>query len=109
MKLPVDLEPLPGVSAEQITTVLRQTETDLINLRGAGGNYKERVIQYQRWSNQAAELLGFILTGEAVERLFLTQRHWLLQGWKFEPNTGDPIHLSSTSKSSIGCEWSNGC
>ncbi len=96
MKLPVDLEPLPGAPAEQVVRVLRQTQTDLINLRGAGGDYKQRVVQYQQWSNQAAQSLGFAVTSESVERLILTQRHWLLQRWTFAPNTGDPVNLVET-------------
>lgn len=96
MKLPSEIEPEPGVGATAILRTLRQVHTDLSNLRGGSGNFKQRVVQYQEWSNQAAQSLSYTVSAESVEHLILTPRHWVLQQWTHVPNSGDPIRLVET-------------
>ncbi len=68
--------PLPGYSMSEVLKSLRLVTTDLTNI--GSGAASEVLDQYQRWSNAAAETLGYMFAGDDVEQLILTRRHWVL-------------------------------
>lgn len=96
VKLPTGVIPLSGVDAATILATVRKHQNELINLRGGPGDYKRRVVDYQQWSNLAAQDLGRVMDSDSVERLVLTPRHWVLQQWTHTPVSGDPIALVET-------------
>lgn len=75
---------------------MRHHQNELINLRGGPGDYKKRVVDYQQWSNSAAQDLGWVVNSDSVERLVLTPRHWALQQWTHTSVSGDPVRLVET-------------
>jgi rRNA-processing protein FCF1 len=64
-----------GHPIAELLKQLRQIKSDLGNI--SGGN-QEALSAYQRWSIGAAQMLGFYIDREQVERLILTKRHWML-------------------------------
>ncbi|PRY42167.1 PIN domain-containing protein [Geodermatophilus tzadiensis] len=88
MLLPEFIPSVSGLSNVLLT--LQTVDQNLRNLSGHSGS--ERLQSYQRWSNEAARSLGFVFDPADVERMVLTPRHWVLQGWA-SPAAGDLNNL----------------
>lgn len=81
--------PLAGVPMSEVLKNLRRTTNDLSNL--GFGSAAEVLEQYQRWSTTAAESLGYVIPSEDIDRLLLTQRHWVLLSMPVAGN-GPVVH-----------------
>ena len=68
--------PMNDYAMSEVLKALRLVKDNLGNL--GSGTAAEVLEQYQRWSSQSAESLGYIFNAEALEHLLLTRRHWLL-------------------------------
>lgn len=84
---------LPGVTTTTVGAALEDLETDLANLRGAGGDAATQLYQYRLWADEAARRLGSVLRAEAIERLVVTPRYWSLQS--LDPATRQPQALAA--------------
>lgn len=68
--------PMNDHAMSEVLKALRLVRDNLSNL--GSGTAPEVLAQYQRWSTQSAEFLGYIFDAEVLEHLLLTRRHWLL-------------------------------
>ena len=73
------VEPIPGVSLEQLQRSLTDVATALANARSTTGTGLDRYNAYVRWVNDAVTRLSVEVSAADLERLVLTQRSWLLQ------------------------------
>jgi hypothetical protein len=68
------LEPLPGVTRQQLVDVVREVTSDLTNARTSGDAHRA----YPDWAHRSALRLGSVVSPTTVERLVLTPRYWAL-------------------------------
>lgn len=109
------VEPLPGVSLEQLHRTLADVAMALANARNTAGTALDRYNAYVRWVNVTATRLAVEVSAVDLDRLILTQRAWLLQsmpdGAGFDPtvillNTeiGDRLRVLEAARDATAAE-----
>ncbi|MEV6415330.1 PIN domain-containing protein [Kribbella sp. NPDC051718] len=69
---------LPGVAATAVLEELDRLINGAADARAS--DQRDQYAKYVRWATNAARSLGASLSHEDVNRLVLTQRHWVIQG-----------------------------
>ena len=76
--MPISL--LPGVTADGALKALRHEAHEAATMRDSSGTAFDRSAAYNEWAQQAIGRLSYVLAPTEVDRLVMSQRHWLLQG-----------------------------
>lgn len=85
MMSPMLVTPRTGGDRASLLNQLRQVETDLKNVRGAGGTAGDLFNAYLLWVANAVRVLRFQVRENEMEALVLTKRYWTLQAMSSGP------------------------
>lgn len=84
----MEIQPRPGTTGRRLWELLLQARSALGNVQGGPGSWTEQFHAYQNWTNDQVRMLAPAVSGDVLNALVTTPRHWILLG------------LDSTSKGS---------
>lgn len=94
---PMEIQPRPGTTGRRLWELLIHARSDLNDIQRSPGTWTEQFHAYQDWTNNQVRMLALAVSGDVLDALVTTPRHWFLLGL-------DPTSKGSASLSVLRTE-----